>query len=649
VARQKLIHDRAGDRSIWFSITLDGCRGAPKQLDSETTRSTANANPAKSVDASIAGVRDAIARGELLQAFDLAERALEDFPANPVLQYNAVLALARAGATQQARGRYDRFKLGEIVRSQGDDLFLNDIAALDARIAKDEALEATGRRREARLVRAATLYEAIFKRTVDYYPGINAATLSLLSGQPREAESLARQVLKLCAGRAGANDYYALASEAEAHLVLGNPDAARTALSAAAEAAGRDYSAIATTRRQLRRVCEARSLPIDTLEPLSPPSVICYAGHLIGTRFPESREQEVSLQIAAALKREAVVFGYGSLASGADILFAEALLYRAAELNLVLPFELEEFKRVSVAPAGGRWLARFDACLKQAKSLTFATTDQYLGDESLFGYASRTAMGMARLRARFLDTTPRQIVVWDGAKVSPHASYGTGLDTTVWRKLGLPCEVISPDGEKKSTVIKASSHRSVQSPKRKTARREVRAMLFGDIKWFSHLNEAQLPIFTREVLGRFARVIGRHRRGVLYCNTWGDGLKVVTTDVESAARCAMELQEQMRSLDLARHGLPDYIALRLGGHVGPIYRMRDPVLKRMSFTGTHVTRAARIEPITPEGAVYVTEAFAAALTMMPQYEFACEYVGQISAPKDYGTMRLYSLRRLARS
>ena len=203
MARQKLIHDRAGDRSIWFSITLDGCRGAPKQLDSETTRSTANANPAKSVDASIAGVRDAIARGELLQAFDLAERALEDFPANPVLQYNAVLALARAGATQQARGRYDRFKLGEIVRSQGDDLFLNDIAALDARIAKDEALEATGRRREARLVRAATLYEAIFKRTVDYYPGINAATLSLLSGQPREAESLARQVLKLCAGRAG--------------------------------------------------------------------------------------------------------------------------------------------------------------------------------------------------------------------------------------------------------------------------------------------------------------------------------------------------------------------------------------------------------------------------------------------------------------
>src|SRR5208337_4186138 len=146
------------------------------------------------------------------------------------LQYNAVLALARAGATQQARNRYDRFKLGEIVRARGDDLFLNDVAALDARIAKDEALEATGSRREAMLVRAATLYEAIFKRTGDYYPGINAATLSLLSGQPREAESLARKVLKLCAESPGTNNCYALASQAEAHLVLGNPDAARTAL-----------------------------------------------------------------------------------------------------------------------------------------------------------------------------------------------------------------------------------------------------------------------------------------------------------------------------------------------------------------------------------------------------------------------------------
>ena len=73
--------------------------------------------------------------------------------------------------------------------------------------------------------------------------------------------------------------------------------------------------------------------------------------------------------------------------------------------------------------------------------------------------------------------------------------------------------------------------------------------------------------------------------------------------------------------------------------------MRDPVLKRSNFIGAHVSRAARIEPVTPEGAVYVTEAFAAVLATTGLTQFVCEYVGQVPAAKHYGTMRMYSLRR----
>lgn len=76
-----------------------------------------------------------------------------------------------------------------------------------------------------------------------------------------------------------------------------------------------------------------------------------------------------------------------------------------------------------------------------------------------------------------------------------------------------------------------------------------------------------------------------------------------------------------------------------------MYRLRDPVLKRMCFTGAHVCRAARIEPITPEGSVYATEAFAAALATTPDAKFTCEYVGQVPGAKNYGVMRMYSLRR----
>lgn len=185
----------------------------------------------------------------------------------------------------------------------------------------------------------------------------------------------------------------------------------------------------------------------------------------------------------------------------------------------------------------------------------------------------------------------------------------------------------------------------MESTARKPGERSIRAMLFGEVKWFSKLSEAQRPVFVREAVGLFARVLDRHRRRILFRNTWGDGLYVVAADVETAANCAIELQEEMTSLDLKRVGLPESMGLRLGAHVGPVYRLRDPVLKRMCFTGAHVCRTARIEPITPEGAVYVTEAFAAALATIRDIQFTCEYVGQVPAARNYGTMRMYSLRR----
>ena len=66
---------------------------------------------------------------------------------------------------------------------------------------------------------------------------------------------------------------------------------------------------------------------------------------------------------------------YGSLASGGDILWAEALMARGCELHIVLPFSLEEFIRTSVADAGDLWIARFQRCLQAATSVTFATQD----------------------------------------------------------------------------------------------------------------------------------------------------------------------------------------------------------------------------------------------------------------------------------
>jgi class 3 adenylate cyclase len=132
---------------------------------------------------------------------------------------------------------------------------------------------------------------------------------------------------------------------------------------------------------------------------------------------------------------------------------------------------------------------------------------------------------------------------------------------------------------------------------------------------------------------------------VLYRNTWGDALYVVLADAPGAAECACDLQAAMGAVDLKDARLPEHLGLRLSAHLGPVFAARDPVLDEPTFFGSHVSRTALIEPVTPPGAIYVTEPLAAALVLAGRDEFPCEYVGHMPAAKDYGRLRMYRLHR----
>lgn len=144
---------------------------------------------------------------------------------------------------------------------------------------------------------------------------------------------------------------------------------------------------------------------------------------------------------------------------------------------------------------------------------------------------------------------------------------------------------------------------------------------------------------VRDVHRRDARYAG----SIEFRNTWGDGLYVVMKDSTSAARCALELQAEISALPTASVGLPSDMALRLGAHFGPVFPVVDPVMQAPGFMGAHVSRTARLEPVTPEGAVYVTEPFAAAIVLEARSAYTCEYVGRIPAAKDYGRLAVYAL------
>lgn len=581
-----------------------------------------------SLEACVDAVSAAERRGEPLLAFDLAERGLEDYPDVLWLRHRAVLALARSGSTDEAARRFKAYGLADV-----DD---EDVQALRARIAKDIAIASDGPERSPAAARAAELYRAIYDRTQGYYPGVNAATMLLVAGQTADAHAMAEAVLTRIEHEE-TESYYAAATEAESLLVLGRAEAAREALSRAARLNGDDHAALATSRRQLRLVCRVAGIDDALLAEIAGPRVVHFCGHRIhereGARFAAGAEHLVARRIADTLDRDPPGFAYGSLSSGADIMWAEALLERGAELHVVLPYATGEFIRMSVADSGAGWVERFERCLAAATSISHATDDAYLGDDVLYSYASELAMGLALLRARYVDSSVRQLAVWDGAATA--GVVGTAADVATWTSRGREVTVVAPgDGHRPAGSEHSTPHAG--------SGRVIRAMIFADIKGFSRLTDEQLPRFADGVLGRLADVLGRHAQSIEHRNSWGDALYVVLSDASSAAACALDLQAAMASMDLDALRLPSHLGLRLGVHVGPVFPVDDPVFGGPAFMGAHVSRTARIEPVTPPGAVYVTEPFAAALTLA-QSRFSCEYVGHIPAAKDYGRMRMYRL------
>lgn len=571
-------------------------------------------------------VREQERRGEYLVAVDLAEQGLAENPGDRPLQHRLVLALARAGATQQASRRFDGYGL----RNVHDD----EIAALGARIAKDTALALpNGDARRAAAAAAAAEYAEIYSATGGSYPAVNAATLRLVAGDLTAARELAAEVLSREVAKAGdPEDYYREATIAEAQRLVGDVDLAHEALCRAVATNAGDHSALATTRRQLRLICRCLDLDLGVLDVLAGPGVAHFCGHI-------DAGDAVAARIREVVEAESIGYAYGALAAGADILWAEALLDAGADVHVILPFGIADFVEASVAPSGPEWVTRFHAVLARCRDVTFATDDEYLGDEQLFGYGSQVAMGLALSRARYLDAKAVQFAVWDSEPAGDHV--GTAVDVARWRRTGNRTVVVPVERPEAPQPTKPND-RTQPGPGR-----VIQALLVGDLQGFSALTDAQFPAFAEHVLGAFARAVAKYSDHVQCVNTWGDGLLVVIDDVEQAAECALALQQELGMVNLADAGLPESLALRLGAHVGPMYAMNDPVTGRANFFGSHISRAARVEPITPAGEVYVTAEFAATLALVPDTALVCDYVGHLPMAKGYGPLRMHRLHRPA--
>ena len=583
-------------------------------------------------------VKTAERSGDFLVAYDIATQGLAEHPDSLDLRYLATRVLARSGATDQAAALYKRFELDRERKL--------DFVTLGARIAKDGALAAPADRRTA-LRAAAAAYGRAYARTPNHYPAVNAATLYLLAGDPERARLYARRALKASergSDRNSLESYYRLASRAEAALICGDAEKARQALQQAARDLSGNFDAAASTRKQLRLVCRATRTSPDILDLLRPPAVQHYCAPALAgdasRHLPDrKRERDIIKKIVDHFTQHKIGYAYGSLSAGSEIFCAEACLPAGVELHVVLPFNEDEFVATMVRVAGSGWVRRFKACLNRAKSVTFATADAYQGDNSLFTYSCRLAMGMAVVRAQHLDSEVSHLRLQMGGRDPDLAGYAASL--RMWHAQGLASRLLALT---ESSVATRRAQKRL-TPANRVPPRFSRALLFGDVKGFSKTPDHLIPVFQKRMMGTIAGALRRYGRHVLYRNSWGDAIYVVIDDPIVAAECCLAIQEAITRAKAARYGLSPDLALRLSAHFGPVYDGHDPIRDEPTFFGAHTTLAARIEPVTPPGHVYVTEAMAAAIAMANAPRLRAEYVGNVPMAKGFGSTRMYSLSR----
>lgn len=371
-----------------------------------------------------------------------------------------------------------------------------------------------------------------------------------------------------------------------------------------------------------------------------PAPVVVYCGHMFNAGSAE--EAALAARIGAALDGLAARVGYGPLACGADLLIAEALLARGAELHVVLPFAEEDFIAESVLCGGAEWLARYHACRAAAASLHFATPGAYVGDDNQFAYNTRLAMGLAALRAQQTGGEAVQVAVISDKvhSLSQTGLAGTAADIAMWRALGRETVAI-PAGPVPRRLVFPDHPRPPGG-----TRREIRSIIFADYKGFSRLGERELPLFMAEVMGRIGAVLTEFGDHVEFRNTWGDAIYAIVDEPRMAARLALALQRRLNGLPAALSPPGAEAGMRIGVHYGPVWVGTDRITGNRIWYGGEVNRTARIEPVTPVGGVYCTENFAAALLIDDCGDCRFTSVGRKPLAKGAGELELYRLEAI---
>lgn len=615
-----------------------------------------------SVDLYRRAVDSALKLGEAFTAFDMADEGLTTFKGDLRLIQLQALALARTGATKRANEILEQLRSS----GHGDEETLGILARTHKdfwQISTDPA------EKERHLKLSFELYADAYQRNRGYYSGINAAAMGLIYGEQEKAHQWAEEVANMCLmcqlalPKDSDEHYWIEATLAESFLVRGQLGQAEELYAHASTFGGQSWVVLNRTRDQARLLLEHSGQPRNRLDHcFKLPNIVVCAGHMFDKvdrakpRFPFRAEEMVRQEIKKRLADMEAQVGFCSLACGTDMLFAEAILERGGEVNIVLPFNKEDFRLASVDVVPDVDLgARFEKILENAATVTVLTETGRATEAAAYDYCNQVLIGLSLLKAQFLGIDVKPFAVWNGAPGDGRG--GTEGFVNFWRQRQFHVELIELDkfleeeiNRPTEFVLGGATEDMGQTEffvrsAHEVAAQEIKAMLFADIKGYTKLSEKHIPPFVHHFLGKVATLMDAMKRPPIHRNTWGDAIHCVFDDVADAGIFALNLRDLVCGTDWSGKGLPPDLNIRIALHAGPAYPCFDPVVKKLTFLGAHVNRTARIEPIAEEGQIYASQPFAALAAANGAKDFVCDYVGTKQLAKKFGSIPVFLVRR----
>ena len=150
---------------------------------------------------------------------------------------------------------------------------------------------------------------------------------------------------------------------------------------------------------------------------------LLFTGHMIDgadrrrARFPAWAEGRARAAIHAAIaglvwEQPGATVGLAGAASGGDLLFHECCAELGILTRVLLALPPEEFKAISVAPAGADWVRRFDLLLERAGVCVLQETDG-VAEGATDNIWQRANLWMVEQASRLAEERAL-LALWDG-------------------------------------------------------------------------------------------------------------------------------------------------------------------------------------------------------------------------------------------